>query len=321
MPSDTTLTEAGTAVPPAAVAALASSNAIAKLLPLDEGLYALTLVGTTGWAGIAPGFAVPAVHVSAAPNRCGSLEITDLFGRPAAWLGARHSTVLVKSPAGGGLALVTTYPARDSERAPLKLEIRRLDAAGFAIATAPRGQPAEDTAVSRQPPFAILFLADPIATPQGEEEVRVEIVVHVRGRGDVRFVDTPWAGRLGPGLWIESFTIQPRHRLAAAAIEYKGLTASGVETAWLGSSTPCGTRGINTPLIGFAVRQKASPGEALFDCEYTGCFQSGAVVGPCRNGAPCLSAAANDPLEGMQLRIITRPKRPKAAASKPKPSE
>jgi hypothetical protein len=322
MPSDTSLTEAGVAVAPAAVggAGSASSNAIAKLLPLDEGFYALTIVGNAGWAGVAPGFAVPAVHISAAPNRGGAIEITDVFGRPAAWLGGRHSTVLVKSPAGGGHALVTAYPARDAEHPPLKLEIRRLDAIGFAAA-AMAERPDENIAVVRQPPFATLFLADSIATPEGPEEVRVEVVVHLRGRGDIRFVDALWAGHLGPGLWIESFTILPRHRLAAAAIEYKGLTATGVETAWLGSGTPCGTRGANTPLIGFAVRQKATPGEALFDCEYTGCFQSGAVVGPCRNGAPCLSAAANDPLEGMQLRIIARRKPPKAAVSEPKPSK
>jgi hypothetical protein len=322
MPSDTSLTEAGAAVAPAPVGGVgpASSNAIAKLLPLDEGFYALTIVGNAGWAGGAPGFAVPAVHVSAAPNRCDALEIADVFGRPAAWLGARHSTVLVKSQPGGGLALVTAYPARDAEHPPLKLEIRRLDATGFAAA-AVADRPDKHTAVVRQPPFATLFLSDPIATPEGPEEVRIEVVVHLRGRGDIRFVDAPWAGRLGPGLWIESFTIQPRHRLAAAAIEYKGLTAAGVETAWLGSGTACGTRGVNTPLIGFAVRQKATPGEALFDCEYTGCFQSGAVIGPCRNGAPCLSAAANDPLEGMQLRIIARRRRPKAAVREPKPSE
>lgn len=185
----------------------------------------------------------------------------------------------------------------------------------------PRGplSPGEVAAVARQPPAATLFLADPIPIPEGPEEVRVEVVVHVRGRGDVRFVDAPWAGRLRPGLWLESFTILPRHRLAAAAIEYKGLTAAGVETGWLGSGSLCGTRGANTPLIGFAVRQKASPGEALFDCEYTGWFQSGAAVGPCRNGAPCVSATTNDPLEGMQLRIAMRPKQPKLAASKADP--
>jgi len=94
--------------------------------------------------------------------------------------------------------------------------------------------------------------------------------------------------------------------LAASAIEYKGLSASGVETDWLPSGSRCGTSGRSTPLIGFAVRQKAGVAGARFDCEYSGYFQSGAVSGPARNGAPCLSTAANDPLEGLQLRIVDR---------------
>lgn len=270
------------------------SHAVAKLLALSEGLYALTAVGSAPSSGAAPGLAVPAIHISAPPHSAGAVEITDSAGRPAAWLGAGYSTVLVKSPPGGALALVTAYPARDPEHPPLSLEIRRLDDGGAGI-----GQAGPTT----------VFLADPIATPAGPEEIRLEIVAHLRQRGDVRFIDRPWAGRLGGGLWIESFTIVPRHRLAAAAIEYKALTATGAETPWVGSGSPCGTRGLNTPLIGFAVRQKASPGDALFDCEYSGYFQSGATVGPCRNGAPCLSATANDPLEGIQLRVIVRPKR------------
>jgi hypothetical protein len=30
------------------------------------------------------------------------------------------------------------------------------------------------------------------------------------------------------------------------------------------------------------------------------------TVGPLRNGAPCRSATANDPLEGMQVRLVKR---------------
>ena len=318
-PSDTSVVEAGataTAAAPAEPMEPAASNAVARLIALEEGFYAFTLAGGAIWAGAAPGFALPAVHISTPPDQADAIEITDIYGQPAAWLGERHATVFVKSPAGGAVALVTAYPARDPAHPPVNLEIRRLDAAGFAEPLPGQEQSdarPEGLRAIRQPPLATLVLADPVAIPANPEEVRVEIIAHVRGRGDVRFVEAPWAGRLGSGLWIESFSIQPRHRLATAAIEYKGLTAAGVETEWLGSGSPCGTRGMNTPLIGFAVRQKAVAGDALFDCEYTGYFQSGATVGPCRNGAPCISAAANDPLEGIQLRIVERPKRANAA--------
>jgi hypothetical protein len=291
----------------------APSHAIAKLIPLEKGLYAFTMVGQAGWTGTGPGLAVPAVHISSLPQSLDELEITDVYGHPAAWLGARHSTIFLKSPRDSGLALVTTYAARDPARPATKLEIRRLDDAGLALPVARRetsSRTGDATWPAPIPPLVVLPLADPIAAPPSAAEIRVEIVTHIHGRGDIRFVDEPWAGRAGPGFSIESFTVLLRHRLAAAAVEYKGLTAAGVETDWIGSGSPCGILGGDTPLIGFAVRQKAIAGDALFDCEYSGYFHSGAIVGPCRNGAPCLSTAANDPLEGIQLRIIERPKRP-----------
>jgi hypothetical protein len=172
------------------------ADAVARLISLDEGFYAFTMVGEAAWGGIAPGFTVPAVHISAPPDRFAALEVTDVFGQPAEWMGARHATVLVKTPTGGGVALVTAYPARDPERPPLKLEIRRLDATGF-LAAAETALP--DDLPPRQPPFATVFLADPISTPASTEEVPVEIVLHVRGRGDVRFVGRAVGGTTGAG--------------------------------------------------------------------------------------------------------------------------
>jgi len=97
-------------------------------------------------------------------------------------------------------------------------------------------------------------------------------------------------------------------RFSAADIEYKGLTGSGFETPWLSDDKVCGTKGMAVPLVGFAIRLKpnsvSTPAE--YDCEYSGYFQSGLTVGLLRNGAPCRSTVANDPLEGMQVRIVKR---------------
>jgi hypothetical protein len=134
----------------------------------------------------------------------------------------------------------------------------------------------------------------------------VQIVAHIRTRGDLAFAHVPWAGRVAPGLWIEAFAIQPLDRFGASDIEYKGLTGSGFETPWLSDHKMCGTKGMATPLVGFAIRLKPSPAAAAFDCEYSGYFQSGVIVGPMRNGAPCRSSVANDSLEGIQLRIVKR---------------
>jgi hypothetical protein len=231
---------------------------------------------------------LPAVHVCPFHSgQDGALEITTASGKPGAWLGGPAESLFVCSPAGGAAVLVTAYLGRDPSGPPLALAIRRLDA------------PAEL-------PITTVALAMPGIPARSQEEVGLEILLHIRGRGDVYFFEPGWAGRVGAGSWVEAFAILPRDALAASAIEYKGLSASGVETDWLPSGSRCGTSGRSTPLVGFAVRQKAGVAGARFDCEYSGYFQSGAVSGPARNGAPCLSTAANDPLEGLQLRIVDR---------------
>jgi len=273
-------------------------NAVARLVGLEQGLYAFSISDRSPWLGTGAGFAMPAVHICALPRQQDRvIEITDASGGVGAWLGGRESTLFVRSPPGGGEALITAFLTRDPDGPPLDLTIRRLNA--------PPGSPG---AAVVEPPVLTVSLSKPIPA-EGPREVGTEIIAHIRGRGDVHFFDAGWAGRLGSGLWIEAFTILPRDALAAAAIEYKGLTASGVETPWLASGSPCGTSGRNVPLIGFAVRQKAGVADVRFDCEYSGYFQSGTTSAPARNGAPCRSAAANDPLEGIQLKIAGRARR------------
>lgn len=303
--STTTRLSAADAALRAAAPDSVAPHFVARLVPLEPGFYAFSLTADTSWREPVAGLALPAVQVCAAPRHDGgedgAVEITDSFGRAGSWLGGRRKVLFVKAPANGGAALVTGYLARDPDSMPLELDIRRVDPpAPAAIAT----------------PVVTLAMGGPAALQRSPQPDGLDVVAHIRGRGDVRFRGTPWVGRLGAGLWIEGFTIVAGGRSAAAAIEYKGLTASGAETPWTGSGGLCGSRGRSIPLIGFAVRQKSAPGGALVDCEYTGYFQSGAVAGPARNGAPCRSAIENDPLEGIQLRITPR----QAAPATPKPA-
>ncbi len=271
----------------------AAPHFVARLVPLDPGFYAFSLAAETVWREPGVGLALPAVQLCAAPRQDGAIEITDGFGRAGSWLGGRHKVLFVKAPAGGGAALVTGYLAREPDSLPLELDIRRVAPPGTAT------------------PVMTLRMGGAGAREPSTEAAGLDIVAHIRGRGDARFPDTPWVGRLGPGLWIEGFMVLPHSRFAAA-IEYKGLTASGTETPWIGGGTFCGTRGRGIPLIGFAVRQKAVPGGVPLDCEYTGYFQSSAIAGPTRNGAPCRSTIEHDALEGIQLRVTPRPT-PRAA--------
>jgi len=284
-------------------------HVVARLVPLDPGFYAFSLAAETGGREPVGGFPLPAVHLCAPPRQDGGMEITDGFGRIGSWLGGRHRVLFVKSPT-GGTALVTGYLARDPHRMSLALDIRRLAAPGAAPIAVKRAErePAERATPTPLAPVMTLRMGGTVATERLPQRVGLDVLAHIRGRGDVHFVDTPWVGRLGPGLWIEGFAIFPDSRLAAA-IEYKGLAASGTETPWIESGALCGIRGSGIPLIGFAVRQRSIPGGAAFDCEYTGYFQSGATAGPTRNGAPCRSAIDHDALEGMQLQITARPTR------------
>jgi hypothetical protein len=179
------------------------------------------------------------------------------------------------------------------ERIPAANDVRRATSASPAAAGEPEPRPPA-TPVSR-----------PAANGRDDIGVPLQIRAHIRSRGDMSFTDTSWAGRVAPGLWIESFGVRPLELLAAQDIEYKALTGSGFETPWLSDDKMCGTKGMAVPLVGFAVRLKG-PAGAEYDCEYSGYFQSGATVGPLRNGAPCRSTVANDPLEGIQVRLVRR---------------
>jgi hypothetical protein len=290
------LAEAGSAGDSATgIAQSAAPTAIARLVNLESGLFAFSITGAAPWRGAESGLALPAVHVCPfhAGNR--AVEVSTASGKPGAWLGAQADTLFVRVPIGGAAALVTAYLGRDPSAPSLALAIRRLD-----------GPPDSVGIAAAELPVQTVTLTTPTASARPQEEVGLEVLLHIRGRGDVYFFEPGWAGRVGAGSWVEAFAILPQQALAASAIEYKGLSASGVETAWLPSGSRCGTTGRSTPLIGFAVRQKAGVAGARFDCEYSGYFQSGTISGPVRNGAPCLSTTDNDPLEGLQLRIIDR---------------
>jgi hypothetical protein len=293
---------AAAASPGLGAASLASpgEDFVARVVTLEPGFYAFTLAGSRRWQEPIIGLPLPAIHVCEAEGD-GVFEITDEAGRPGSWLGGGSTVLFVKSRQAGA-ALVTAFLPREPEALPVELELRRLDAPGDDAIGA-----SEPDAL---PPLMTLRLGAADAAAGSGSSVPLDVVAHIRARGDVRFSGSGVIGRLGPGQWIEAFTIGSPDPAATAVIEYKGLSASGSETPWLGCGSTCGETGAGVPLLGFAIRQKAAAGSAArFDCEYAGYFQSGAVVGPLRNGAPCLSPHDNDPLEGMTLSIVPRPAR------------
>jgi GT2 family glycosyltransferase/glycosyltransferase involved in cell wall biosynthesis len=286
-------------------------SASVQVLPLPSGLYLFSVkAASAGPAKTNGQLSLPAVHVGLGPGvRPEEVEFMSGPSTHGAWLFAEGDLLVtrVNGLNGIGATLIMT-----SVRAPggevLSIKVERLEARADAA-----GSAAEDPESTALPPPK--RGRKPSASEPGKSVVRsagddlvlpVQIAAHIRARGDMTFADVPWAGRVAPGLWIESFSVRPLKRLDAQDIEYKGLTGSGFETPWLSDDKMCGTKGMAVPLVGFAARLKPGAATAGYDCEYSGYFQSGVTVGPLRNGAPCRSTVANDPLEGIQVRLTKR---------------
>jgi GT2 family glycosyltransferase len=280
-------------------------SASVQVLPLPPGLYLFSVKTAAPTRTPAIGeLSLPAVHVSLGPGiRSSQVEFIAGPSTHSAWLFAQGD-LLVAKVNGTGAALVMT-----SVRAPggevLSIKVERLEARGDA---APDQRAGADGANGSAPVLAGHQgrLPKKSTVNHNDPFLPVQIGAHIRARGDMTFVDAPWAGRVAPGLWIESFSVLPLEQFGAQDVEYKGLTGSGFETPWLSDDKMCGTKGMAVPLVGFAVRLRASAATAGYECEYSGYFQSGVTVGPLRNGAPCRSTVANDPLEGIQVRVMKR---------------
>ncbi len=221
-----------------------------------------------------------------------------------AWLFAPGDMLVVKINGGGATLIMTSMRGLSGDVLAIKVE--RLEARAEALA----GEGAAVAAIASTQ-VAPPELSKSVEVASGDA-VPIKIAAHIRTRGDMSFADAPWAGRVGPGLWIESFSVLPLTRFKPQDIEYKGLTGSGFETPWISEEKMCGTKGMAVPLVGFAARLKGTAAGG-YDCEYSGYFQSGVTVGPLRNGAPSRSTTANDPLEGIALRLVKRSVRRQSA--------
>jgi hypothetical protein len=256
----------------------------AQSLQLPAGIYAFT-VRHSDAATLSEGFAVPAVQIGLPPAKA-SASVTFLTGPGTCehWLTRNGDVVVVRIDGDGATLLLTSL--RSMDREPLTVDLRRLDATELAQGV-------------------VTGMASGHGSPTLIERVlHFEILAHVQGVGDVVFLDG-WAGLRGQQRWIEGFVVKPLEQIAAQMIEYKTISANGVESAWVSGGEFCGSRRMGVPLVGFAMRLKAGANE-FYHCEYSGSFLSGATVGPAANGEWCRSTTADDPLDGIQLRIVER---------------
>jgi hypothetical protein len=245
--------------------------------------------------GLGPGTRSDQVEFVAGPSTNG------------AWLFAQGDLLVTKINDTGATLVMTSLRAPGGEVLSIKVERLEARAAAPEASRPPPGAVTASSARKRAAKHPAKESRMPVSSAEGTDgPLPLMIGAHIRGRGDMNFTDVPWAGRVAPGLWIESFSVRPMQGFTAQDIEYKGLTGSGFETPWLSDDKMCGTKGMAVPLVGFAVRLKPGAATAAYDCEYSGYFQSRVTIGPLRNGAPCRSTVANDPLEGIQVRLVRR---------------
>ena len=279
-------------------------SASVQVLPLPSGLYLFSVKAAAKMTDRPQGqLRLPAMHVGLGPGvNSDQVEFISGPATDGAWLFAQEDLLVTRVNSAGATLILTSVRGPGGEVLSIKVERleSRSDAAASILAAA--AVPAAKSPGGSGKKTKVQSAAS-LTT---NEPLPLKIAAHIRARGDMSFEDMPWAGRVAPGLWIESFSIKPLERFEARDIEYKGLTGSGFETPWISDQQMCGTKGMSVPLVGFAVRLKPSPQAAAYDCEYSAYFKSGITIGPLRNGAPCRSTVANDPLEGIQVHICRR---------------
>jgi hypothetical protein len=270
------------AVAPAEVFKNGDFHGIARVLHLEEGLFAVTVGPLAAPPSTAAEIALPAtgISVGAAQDRA-PVEIVSSSGKVPCWFSAEGGTIIAKAPPEGGFVVITTFGLQEGPALP-QLRILRLDQ----LDASPAG-PA------------------PVRSPRSVSPIRVEMIAHIEREGDRQLLVEGWVGSPGKRMRMEAFAIRPLETIAPGDIEYMALGLGNRRTPWVTDAKLCGTRGRGLALTGFAVRL-APAMRGQFDVLYEGSFFSGSTIGPNRNGEPCVSLIADDPLEAIRLRIIKR---------------
>jgi len=276
------------------------------MLRVDEGLYALRVGAIAGKLGEIAGMAVPVAQVSTpfAEDDDG-VEIVASFPQRGPWLDNEGGTVILRSPTGGGLVIVTVYGGAEHQSSEISLDLQRLD--GTEDPVEEPGPTVEEPRPTVEQPGLIVTRPTGGPAPAATEarDVSTEILLHIERTGDRLFPGRGWVGALGRRMRIEAFSIRPLERLVPSDIEMKGFLPNGGETPWVPGGVLCGTRGRGLPLTGFAVRVVPQRADR-FEVVYQGSFFAGGISQMHQNGAPCRAATADDPLEAINVRLIDR---------------
>ena len=204
-----------------------TAEVAAHTILLRRGTYCIYVVEVS--AGV-PEDHLPGLGVSPAPGEENSvIELVRFTGEQ--WLRQRGDALLLRVHAARVRILLTSYNlARAQGATPPKIEIQRLDAP---LASPEPSEPGLDKA---------------------PEDATVDMIVHLRNRGDVRGKFGEWVGDPKGELWVEGFTLTPPASLLASKLEYQAVLGKGWTSPWVGVGAFCGTRGLQIPIQGLRLR-------------------------------------------------------------------
>jgi GT2 family glycosyltransferase len=262
-------------------------TASVSLLPLTKGLFLFSVRSTQPSQRVDDhsGIHLPAMQVGTAPGApSGQIEFMLAPRTHSSWLSEPNDQIVAKISSTSAVVMLTSVMIPGMT--PLEIEVKRLDSPEL-VSSATQKTPT-------------LLSSPPLPT---QASIRLEVTPHIQNHGDLAFGESQWAGLVGQGFWIESFSVVPLEQLPPDAIEYMAVTATGVETPWVSGGGACGTRGIGVPLTGFAVRAKPQFQDQVVTCEYGAILLSGAVCGPASNGVLCSGPNASEPIGAIWVSI------------------
>ncbi|WP_156927107.1 hypothetical protein [Azospirillum halopraeferens] len=254
-------------------------------MTFHPGLYCVSIANGAGSDG-SPGnsFPLPCVQLAALPGHGGTVEI--LARGDTHWLFKPGDALVIKVTDAPRDVVLTSYRAAGEPGRNLNVQISRLD-------TMATGQP-------------LPLVRPETPAPTG---IRVRLMAHVQNHGDVTAPEGGCAGLPDRKVSIEGFAILPLDGAPADCIEYKGLSANGMETTWILGGNLCGSRGIGVPLVGLAIRLRGPLAEH-YDCVYEVLCASGVRSPVIANGQPFCSDVVGDPIQAFTVRIVERGARP-----------
>lgn len=261
-------------------------RASASLMRLEAGLYCV-IVAASSAADSRTG--LPGVRITQAPGPAGRPDAVQIRTIGAdGWMSGFGDAALVRVTDGVAHVMVTIYqdPGTGAESAP-HIQVLPL------IATQPTPAPQ---------------LAQPLpplpAPPVRPAPVPVDVIAHIRTRGDVGASFGEWLGEAGSGQWIEGFGITPQVGLAASDIEYQVVLGRGWVSPWVEGGQFAGSRGMNLPVLGLRVRllgEAAKSHELRIEAHTI----TGVAIGPVGDGEAC-EAAELVPLDAVRITLQPR---------------